>query len=266
MILFPRLSPLGVSAVMEKAGASGPALSESNSFISEYSSLISFAPSGGTRADPKTIMGVAKRLRNIATTCGFPFSKDAETRAKFDRQATAVLATLPELDSGEGLRDDVWAFIAAVVAVDVAGWRFPSPSRERLDGGVRNVFQRLWMRGRTLDRGEGHPERWKFVDALSEDALVQIFERASIAANPRLARAIAEAWTETAGKIGRGGMEDVMRRSMKLVRLRNEIVDLSLLSDADLASEVASAFHTAIELSQEDRTKRSGQRSTFARA
>ena len=250
VILFPRLSPLGVSAVMEKAGAAGPTLSESVGFINEYGSLISFAASGGTRGDSKVIMGVPKRLREIAEACGFPDNRDADARASFDRQAAPALATMPELDSGEALRDDVWAFMAAVVATDVAAWRFPSPSRERLDGGVRNVFQRLWMRGRTLDRGDGHPERWKFVEALSEDAMVQIFERASIAANARLARAIAEAWMETAGKCGRVGMEDIMRRSMKLIRLRNEIVDLSFLSNADLAAEVASAFRTAVDLSK----------------
>lgn len=254
VILFPRLSPLGVSAVMEKAGGPGPALSESIGFINEYGSLISFAPSGGTRADSKVIMGIAGRLREIGRGCGFPDSGDADARARFDRQAAVALATMPELDSGEALRDDVWAFMAAVIAIDIAAWRFPSPSRERLDGGVRNVFQRLWMRGRTLDRGEGHPERWKLVESLSEDAMVQIFERASISANARLARAIAEAWIETAEKVGRGRMEAVMRRSMKLIRLRNEIVDLSFLSDVHLAAEVAAAFRTAVELSNRDRT------------
>ena len=104
------------------------------------------------------------------------------------------------------------------------------------------------MRGQILDRGEEHPERWMLVETLSEDALVQIFERASIAANAPLARAIAEVWTETAGEIGRGGMEDVMRRSMKLIRLRNEIVDLCALSESDLAAEVKAVFRTAVHL------------------
>ena len=67
-------------------------------------------------------------------------------------------------------------------------------SPKRFTGGVRNAFQRLWMRGSTLDRGEDRPDRWGLVRALSEDAMVQIFERASISSDARLARAVAEAW------------------------------------------------------------------------
>jgi hypothetical protein len=112
----------------------------------------------------------------------------------------------------------------------------------RFEGGPRNAIQRLWMRGSTLDRGPGHEDRWGLVNALSEDAMVQIFERASLSGEPRLARAIAEAWVVTAGRIGRSRMEDVMRRATKLVRLRNEIVALAFLSDHVLLAEIQSIF------------------------
>jgi hypothetical protein len=246
--LFPRLNPHGVATILHDSGATGPQLSRSANFIAEYGSLISFAPSGGTRAAADIIVGIAKRLRSIAADCGFPSSDDADARGRFDRLAARALATIPELRSGESLRDDVWAFIATVLAPDLTAWRFPDPARERFGGGVRNIFQRLWMRGRILDRGEEEPERWKLVESHSEDAMVQIFERPSIAGNERLARAIAEAWTDTAEKVGRSQMEDLMRRATRLIRLRNEIVDLSFLPEGDLVAEVESAFRMAAEL------------------
>ncbi|WP_370319995.1 DUF6339 family protein [Oricola sp.] len=264
--LFPRLSPLGVATVLERMANGGVELKHSIEFLNEYASLISYGPSGGARAVPAEITGIGRQLREIATDCGFPDASEAEAKAKFDRQATAALATVPELDSGEALRDDVWSFIAAVIAVDVAVWRYPSPPRERLAGGARNVFQRLWTRGRVLDRGEGDPDRWKYIDALSEDAMVQIFERASIAGTPRLARTIADAWVSTADRLGRGRMEDIMRRAMKLIRLRNEIIDLSFLSDHEMAEEVNSAFRIAAGSAEEGRTGSVAEDRMFARA
>ena len=115
-------------------------------------------------------------------------------------------------------------------------------------GGARNALQRLWMRGVTLDRGEGHAERWALVRGLSEDAMVQIFERASISGEYRLARSIAEAWVSTAANIGRGRMEDVMRRATKYIRVRNQIYDLASLEDDALHSEISRAFGKVIEL------------------
>ncbi|WP_020683928.1 hypothetical protein [Marinobacterium rhizophilum] len=50
-----------------------------------------------------------------------------------------------------------------------------------------------------------------------------------------------------AGEIGLGPMEDVMRRAIKLVRLRKEIIDLSFLDDDSLANEVKSAFSLSAE-------------------
>jgi hypothetical protein len=50
-----------------------------------------------------------------------------------------------------------------------------------------------------------------------------------------------------AEKIGRGSMEPVMRRATKLIRLKNEIIDLSGLPDAELDALVTSAFELAWE-------------------
>jgi hypothetical protein len=80
---------------------------------------------------------------------------------------------------------------------------------------------------------------------LTEDAAVQIFERASIGGNKRLAVALSEGWIRMAAKIGRGNMEPVMRLATKLVRLRNEIIDLAGLPDNELEAAVTSFFDQA---------------------
>ena len=78
--------------------------------------------------------------------------------------------------------------------------------------------------------------------------MVQIFERASLSSEPHLAQAIADGWVRTAESIGRSRMEDVMRTATKLIRLRNEIVNLSALAPEDLIAQIDEAYQRAVEL------------------
>jgi len=89
------------------------------------------------------------------------------------------------------------------------------------------------------------------VRSLSEDAAVQIFERASIAGSRLLAMTMAEEWVSMAAKIGRSRMEPIMRRATKLIRLRNEIVDIAGLSSEARGALVASCFELAHKSLQE---------------
>jgi hypothetical protein len=255
--LLPRLKAYGVDAILGAADDRAGGLERRIEFLEENSALVSFGASGGSR-DADAAVAVTRQLRELARQCGYPERVPSESRARFDQLAAIALAQEPVLKTGEALRDDVWAFLAAVVAPDVVAWRFPDRASHRYAGGVRNAFQRLWARGTVLDRGEEHPERWGLVEALSEDAMVQIFERASLSGNERLARAIAELWVETAREIGRGSMEAVMRRATKLVRIRNEVIDLSVLPDPELREEVRSCFRRALSFSVESAQLRAG--------
>lgn len=176
---------------------------------------------------------------------GYPDKTSSEARSQFDKRLAVYLAQEVQLRSGEALRDDVWAFLTVFMAPDIVSWRFPERPVHRFAGGVRNAFQRLWMRGVVLDRGVNHEDRWGLVEELSEDAMVQIFERASLSRNAPLARAIAEEWCRTAKRLGRGAMEGVMRRATKLIRIRNEIIDLSFLAHEELEAEVHRCFERA---------------------
>jgi hypothetical protein len=137
----------------------------------------------------------------------------------------------------------VWAFFATALAPDVTVWRFGGRSAERFHGGVRNVFQRLWMRANALDGGpQAGDERWSLLEPLTEDALVQITERPAIGADHLLSRCIARAWAAKAARDGKGGMEASMREAIIRVRIRNEVQMLSALAENDLDREVEALF------------------------
>lgn len=248
--LLPRLKAHGVATILEKLKSETPSPKDSIDQLKEYSALKTSAPSGGTRADTVAIE-IAAELRRIAKRAGFPTSNNQAARAQFDQDAALYLGQLKDLQTGEALRDDVWAFITTVLAPDIVAWRFTDKNRDRtarFAGGVRNSFQRLWVRGTILDRGECHEHRWELIKQLTEDAMVQIFERASIGGNPTLAIAIAEGWLSTAGKIGRGPMEGVMRSATKILRVKNQIIDLGYLTPEELKDLVLNTFETATHM------------------
>lgn len=239
--LLPRLSKAGVVIILARHEPGFPKPLDSATAFSTYPELISYAASGGRRA-PDVSFAIGEELRQIAKESG---AGSTLSRAEFDRNAAVYLASHPALGHGEALRNDSWAFITSIVAPDVVEWRFPDAGRSRFEGGVRNAFQRLWLRGRALDRGKEHPHRWELVHAFPEDAAVQIVERPSLGGRSRIARAIGEGWLEMKKETPQSRQEDVMRSAIKILRLQNQIVDLQFLSDDDLLSSVRQAFTKA---------------------
>lgn len=248
--LIPRLNNVGVTSCMEDLDR----LTEERSELmdverrrSEYEAWIWCAPSGGSLS-PELVDEIRVQLTALAGQHGYPTRASDKQKAGFDVAAAKWLASHPHLNSPEFLRDDTWAFLSCIVLQEIVVWRYSARQHARFAGGVRNTFQRLWIRGRTLDLGEATgKERWHLLESLSEDAMVQIFERASIASHAQLSRAIARGWINTAERIGRGRMEDVMRRATKLLRLRNQIIDLTFLSPENLREEVERAFARSSE-------------------
>lgn len=248
--LLPRLSDVGVIRCMENLARRSDAelsLKNFSSRLIEYEPWISFAATGGARSE-RLAAQIGGELMKLAIQQGCPGPASDRQKHAFDVAAARWLALHEQAGSPELMRDDVWAFFSCVMLPEIVVWRYSRSQSARFAGGVRNTLQRLWMRGRTLDlREEAGEDRWRLLEGLSEDAMVQIFERASIAMNAPLARAIASGWLETADRIGRERMESVMRRATKLLRLRNQIIDLGFLNPAALAQEVAEAFAKASE-------------------
>ena len=243
--LLPRLKPIGVDTALERFHETGANTRSTLNILSDYSDVLSFAPSGGYKTG-KAAVDLGQGLKQIAQSAGFPRRGSQSAKAGFDQEAAIYLAQAPALSSGEALRNDVWAFLATVIVPELVVWRFPGENRSRFAGGNRNTFQRLWMRGRGLDRGEDHADRWGLLRALPEDAMVQIFERPSIASSQRLSAAVAEGWMSASMAIEKGTMEDIMRRAMKILRIRNQIVDLAYLDPEQLKITVSTIFEDAM--------------------
>ncbi|WEO65092.1 hypothetical protein [Rhizobium rhizogenes] len=239
--LFPRLDRIAVDACL--ASTAGLMRTVEFGLGSTYFPVeTTYAASGGSPVSDEFLQALRSALIELARASGFPERGGTSDRARFDELGSIHLAQVPEFDSGEALRDDVWAFLATIVLPDLVAWRFADRPAERFHGGVRNAFQRLWIRGRILDRGARVDRRWELLAELTEDALVQITERPSIGSDARLARGFAEAWVRAATRLGRPAMEDVTREAIIRLRLRNKIQLLSETDDSELASAMDSFF------------------------
>ena len=241
--LLPRLSSVAVNGLLD-AQEEGQPPRPLTSTTHALPDATVYASSGGSRVEMSELIALRDGVVEIAQRHGFPGTRQQGRLAQFDAEAAAWLAGCETLASAEAQRDDVWAFIATALLPDVTHWRY-GLARGRYEGGVRNTFQRLWMRAQALDRGVGHADRWGLLGALSEDALVQITERPAIGGDPVLARALAEGWARAAGRFGAGKMEDLMRRAVLRLRMINEFRMLSLSPSDELTTLVDELFEKA---------------------
>ena len=245
VILLPRLPTPAAEILLEQHMSDGFA-AWSGFNPHDLPAPVRFAATGGSQVGPTQLAALRDRMLQIARSNGLGDTDVRAAYAKFDAEMAAPLAEDPLFASGEALRDDVWTFVGVSLAPDIVHWRFGA-ARERYIGGVRNTFQRLWMRGRALDRGAAHRERWQLLEELTEDALVQITERPSLGGDPVLARAIAEAWLRASLHHGKGAMEPIMRRAALRVRIWNEIRSLADLPSEHLACVLDDAFDIPAE-------------------
>lgn len=235
--LLPRLSAAAVDQLLSGAPGSASAAG----VIDDLPDAITYGAVGGSRLHGADLAALKEGVEGVARKTGYPTVATGAARAAFDAACARHLAQVSILQSGEAHRDDVWAFMAAYLFRPITLWRY-GEAPDRHHGGVRNTFQRLWMRGTVLDRGDDHADRWGLVEGLTEDAFVAILERPAIAANRTLSRALAEGWLVAAERYGRAAMQPVMRSAVIRIRMRNEIVALGALAPDDLRDTVDAVF------------------------
>ena len=251
MKILPRLSNQQVVWIVEVVEREQVPLVEIPEVVREMGYAPVWNAAGGERLDPdgEELQSLREDVLEIARRAGFP--DQCQTRP-FDVECTILLATHPLLQEvgGEALRRDCWSGITGLVLPDVAAWRF-GLNVERFRGGIRNTFQRLWLRGRILDRGEEFGEkRWLYVQEMTEDALVALFERPGIAADAHLSRSIANRWVAWSGKV-MGSMEVLFRAVMKRISATNEVRLLASLDDRQLERWLEGTFQQVHELQME---------------
>ncbi|NOD92506.1 hypothetical protein GS636_06885 [Ruegeria sp. HKCCD4884] len=247
MLLLPRIERHEVDVLVEELGRRDAKPCQAVGILEELGLRPHWNRSGGMPASPEQRDLLASRLRQLAQEFGCPQPLNLHGQQAFDRAACRILAEDPMLREafGETMRPNCWAGLVCFDVPDLALWRHSkegkSISVHRLLGRERNFLRRLWLRTNSLGLDSVECDsRWSLVDQLTEDAVVQIIERPSIAADSRLSTAIGKGWVETSRTVRE--MEDVMRIVTKRLRAMAEVRVLSMLSDDELQGLVNAAF------------------------
>lgn len=145
-------------------------------------------PSVGSVVADSQIEHVQSLLRAHARQHGYPHSR-GQALVRFDQSVAGPLHQAMDISPWLAAEEGLWAFMSLVVAPDVAVWRYPQRHPDRLLGGYRNVFRRLWWRAELLGNGVQDPPA-----LMGEDQLVAVMERTdALGGDPRIARAFCSA-------------------------------------------------------------------------
>ena len=129
-LLLPRLPAHRISIVVQRLLSLAPEqempLWPPEATRSEWS---------GQHASEEQLVELRQVVTDLAKRCGYPRSRHQKALAEFDLETTKVFADREELQSGEALRNDVWAYVSTVLLGHLTIWRFPSPPMDRLRGG-----------------------------------------------------------------------------------------------------------------------------------
>lgn len=249
--LYPRL-PLAIATALaeERAGLEVIDLVGLGATSHE---AVCFAPTGGNRVSAKQLEKLQKDVRVCAAKCGYPTASMPRAGEEFDVQCAALLHRSMQLYPAEAAHLEMWAFITTILLPDVVRWRFSGQitSLDRYIGGDRglrrNTFGRLWWRAYLLNLELGGDDDYALLRQLTEDELVQITERPSIAENRGLAKAVARA--HISGAINHPNLprRALMREGIKRVRRRLPVICYEMLNDQMLQADVDTAFAAAAD-------------------
>jgi Family of unknown function (DUF6339) len=228
MLLYPRLpAPTARILIGEMADADLDELRRRSA--TKHPACI-YSPTGGNRVDEREIATLRTLLRDIADDCGYPREVNPTERVRFDQLTGAALHKDMRIVPADSAEPGVWAFLTCVVVPDIACWRFPRRTHERLDGGARNALRRLWWRVHLLDS----PAQ-ELTSLLGEDELVQIMERPqSVLGNPRVARPFARIHVSVCEELGITGRMRVLRDGAKRLLRLSALIALDALDDQSL--------------------------------
>ncbi|WP_163796895.1 DUF6339 family protein [Mycolicibacterium sediminis] len=159
---------------------------------------------------------------------------------EFEGRAARLLHQQLPMTPHEAAHEGVWSYLTCCWLLDVAVWRFgPDADKRRFIGDInRNTFRRMWWRAEVL--GEQID-----LTQLGEDELVNIMERPTIAADRRLARAVAR---EFLARVDRGATESrmlLMREAMKRLLRLTPFLAFPALTDDALQQIVENSFNAA---------------------
>lgn len=230
-MLWPRLDQLHAelefTAIAHAQGAPGVRQLSSADLVG-----LTYASSGGTRAELAQLRALRDVIFDCATRYGFPDSALADPVA-FDRALAPGLRDAMPMSMGEALNREVWNTVALRVAPDATLWRFGLGNRERwvcIDR-TRHIFSRLWWQVEALGVPTPEGRDTSLLDLLTESDLNQLLERTSIGGCRPLVRSLAQAITEMADSVPRREVvRDLGLRTLRLLA----VIDPYSVDDEEL--------------------------------
>lgn len=230
--LFPRFTK--AAAEMRFEEIKGSTIEELGVADTSVSDNAFFAQTGGHRISAEQLKTFRTSVLEIARGFGWPDQGDEKSKASFDAHCALWLLDASPICSGEAFRDSVWAYLTINLLPDVAAWRFPARNMRRFIGGVRNTFQRLWLRAFLLQEIGDRDALLDHLMKLQEDTFLQLIERPGASANPHVSSRIAAAWVMASRLENSKPMEKVHRLVMKEITQTGAVINLDSLESSQL--------------------------------
>lgn len=247
MFLYPRL-PLYVASSLASENATRSVEDLRTLSRSTEHPTVWYAPTGGHKVTGSHLRQLQNSVRELAKGYGYPGSSSVDEWTGFDASCGGHLHAEMGLAPSEASHIGVWWFITCVLLPDIVRWRFPGNGETALErfigssrGMRRNAFGRLWWRAFLLNE-PSKDKPYGLLSMLTEDELVQITERPSLAGSPRLAKEIANAFLR-AQDYGRNiSRREIIRDGIKRIRRMYSMISFELLEDDELRESIDGAF------------------------
>lgn len=236
MVAVPRLDRAAAMGMLDDLLT--PDLARLTLAMPNRPAVVTYSPNSGARINDQELQELRVAVVALASEYGMP--QPQSNFQEFEGRAAKLVHEMLLMTPHEFASEESWSYITCCWLLDVAVWRFGhNADRRRFIGDVnRNTFRRMWWRADVLGTEID-------LTQLGEDELVNITERPTVAADRRLARAVAR---EFLARVDRGEADSrmlLMREVMKRLLRLTPFVSFAALSESNVEGVVEEIFDRA---------------------
>ena len=220
---------------------------------------IFYTPSGagGRPIGTHDLYSLREEIVNLAKNYGY-YNNSPNKFLEFEYEVAVIFSKWKFLwdsdyPTGESLRNNFWSYLTVVLLPDIATWRWGFPENgeptkawtDRMLGGSRNAFQRVFKRVISFDKGKEHHDRLHLIKNLLEDDFSAILERTSLGGNSKIAIFLAEEFIEMRKRCANKNKQiqtDIYRKATKDLTAFGKVQSLDILEDSYLKELIFNVF------------------------